>query len=116
MSDLNNPIPFPIDEEIIKEIELLDLSVFKKHHLRILMHCLEVFKTLLSNSKNNFVSKEILFNWCATQAKDFHDKQFTDKLYVQMNDVLIMLRNYSLKEGKNISDLHINDLVDLINS
>ena len=116
MSDQNNLIPFAINEEIIKEIELLDLPVFKKHHLRLLMHCLKVFKDLLSDSKNNFLSEDILLNWCSSQAKDFDDPKFTDLLFVQMNKVLILLRNHSLKVGKKIADLEMRDLLDLINN
>ena len=77
MSDPFNQIYNPIKDETIKEVELLDLPIFKKHHLRLLIHCLEVFKVIAVRAESeNFPTEESLLSWCQSQAESFDDEEF----------------------------------------
>ena len=51
MSNHLDPLSNPLKIEIIQEIDNLDLPIMKKHHLRILAHCLQILKIInLDNS------------------------------------------------------------------
>ena len=98
--------------EIIQEIDNLDLPIMKKHHVRILAHCLQILK--ITNSNNSSENKHTLREWCDKQSKKFDDKKFSDLLYEQLESTSKKLNIFSKKIGKDIHDLEIDDLVLLV--
>jgi len=114
MSNNLDPLSNPLNIQTIKEIDNLDLSIMQKHHLRILAHCLQVFKIInLDNSFEN-QNKNPLREWCNNQSKKFDDKKFSDLFYEQLESTAKKLSTFSKKIGKNIEDLEIDDLVPLV--
>jgi len=104
----------PLNIETIQEIDNLDLPIMKKHHLRILAHCLQILKIIdVDNSLEN-QNKNPLREWCDNQSKKFDDKKFSDLLYEQVESNSRKLSTFSKKIGKNIQDLEIDDLVLLV--
>ena len=51
MSDQTNSFPSPLSDEIVKNIDQLNLPIIKKHHVRLLAHCLEIFKEIGKDEK-----------------------------------------------------------------
>ena len=115
MSDQLNSYSSPVNPKVIQEIELLDLPPFKKHHLRILSHCLEVFKEVAYQNDLNFPTEELLNNWCQLQTEKFQDNQFRELLSEQMLSMLNQLKIYSKKIRKNIFDINLADLIIMVN-
>ena len=104
----------PLNIQTIQEIENLDLPIMKKHHLRILAHCLQILKIInLDNSLEN-QNKNPLREWCDNQSKKFDDKKFSDLFYEQLESTAKKLNTFSKRIGKNIKDLQIDDLVLLV--
>ena len=114
MSNNLDPLSNPLNIKTIQEIDNLNLSIMQKHHLRILAHCLEIFKII--NSENSFENqnKNFLREWCDNQSKKFDDKKFSDLFYEQLESTSKKLSTFSKKIGKNIEDLEIDDLVLLV--
>jgi len=112
MSNNLDPFSNPLNIQIIKEIDNLDLPIMQKHHVRILAHCLQILKII--NADNSLENKNSLREWCDNQSKKFDDKKFSDIFYEQLESTSKKLSIFSKKIGKNIEDLDIDDLVLLI--
>ena len=111
MSNNFDPSSTPLNIQTIKEIDILDLPIMQKHHVRILAHCLQILK----NIDNSFeYQNNPLGEWCDNQSKKFDDKKFSDLFYYQLESTSKKLSTFSKKIGKNINDLEIDDLVLLV--
>ncbi len=114
MSNNLDPLPNPLNIEIIKEIDNLSLPILQKHHVRILAHCLQVLKIIDADDNSEPYDKNSLREWCDNQSRKFEDKKFSDLFYAQLNSTAKKLNTFSQKIGKNIEDLEIDDLVLLV--
>jgi len=100
--------------ETIQEIDNLDLTTMKRHHIRILAHCLQILKIINIDNSFEYQNKNPLREWCDNQSKKFDDKKFSDLLYQQLESTSNKLISFSKKIGKNVEDLEIDDLVLLV--
>ena len=116
MSDQFNSFISPVKKEVVDQIERLDLSTLQKLHLKLLSHCLEVFKDISLKADIDFPDDILLQRWCENEANKLKDQSFSVLLYEQMNSAAVKLKNYAKKTGKNPLDLNLNDLIDLISS
>ena len=114
MSNNLDPLSNPLEIQTIKEIDNLDLSIMQKHHIRILAHCLQIFKIINADNSFEYQNKNPLREWCDNQSKKFDDKKFSDLFYHQLESTSKKLSTFSKKIGKNINDLEIDDLVLLV--
>ena len=114
MSNHLDPLSNPLNIEIIQEIGNLDLPIMKKHHLRILAHCLQILKIINLDNSLEDQNKNPLRKWCDNQSKKFDDKKFSDLFYDQLESTSRKLSTFSKTIGKNINDLEIDDLVLLV--
>tara|TARA_B100000900_G_scaffold179111_1_gene151772 strand:+ start:187 stop:537 length:351 start_codon:yes stop_codon:yes gene_type:complete len=113
MSDQFNSFISPIKKEVVDQIEKLDLSTLQKLHLKLLSHCLEVFKDISSKADKEFPNEILLKSWCDNEAKKLKDETFAVLLYEQMNSAAIKIKNYARKTGKYALDLNLEDLIAL---
>ena len=113
MSDQINSFISPIKKEVVDQIEKLDLSTLQKLHLKLLSHCLEVFKDISSKADKEFPNEILLKSWCENQAKKLKDESFSVLLFEQMNSAAIKIKNYAKKAGKDPLDLNLDDLIKL---
>ena len=114
MSDQFHQFTSPIKKEIILEIEGYDLPLFQKHHLRLMLHCLEIFKEIAYKNNDSFPEISSLKKWSTSQAEKINDGNFSNLLFEQMFMVAKKLNAYSEKINKKVLDLEIEDLVNLI--
>ena len=114
MSNQLDPISNLINIQTIQEIDHLDLPIMKKHHVRILAHCLQIFKIINSEKSSESNDSNLLRQWCDNQSKKFDDKRFSDLFYVQLESTVKKLDTFSKSINKNIEDLEIDDLVLLV--
>jgi hypothetical protein len=114
MSHHLDPSSNPLNIEIIQEIDNLDLPIMQKHHLRILVHCLQILKIINLDNSFEYQNKNPLREWCDNQSKKFDDKKFSDLFYEQLEITSKKLCIFSKKIGKNVEDLEIDDLVLLV--
>ena len=114
MSNNFDPSSNPLNIQTIKEIDNLELPTMQKHHLRILIHCLQILKTINLDDSSALSDKNSLREWCDNQSRIFDDKEFSDLFYYQLESTSKKLSTFSKKIGKNINDLEIDDLVLLV--
>ena len=114
MSNHLDPLSNPLNIQIIQQIDNLDLPIMQKHHLRILVHCLEILKIQNVDNSFEYQNKNTLREWCDNQSRKFDDKKFSDLFYEQLKSTSKKLSTFSKKIGKNIEDLEIDDLVLLV--
>ena len=113
MSDQFNTFMSPVKKEVVDQIERLDLSTLQKLHLKLLAHCLEVFKDISLTAEKEFPNEILLKRWCENEAKKLKDEGFSVLLFEQMNSAAAKLKNYAKKKGKNALDLDLDDLITL---
>ena len=114
MSNNLDPSSNPLNIEIIKEIDNLDLPIIQKHHVRILAHCLQILKIIKSDNNSELCFTDSLKEWCDDQSKKFDDEKFSDLFYEQIESSSKKLKTFSESIGKSIDNLEIDDLVLLV--
>ena len=114
MSNPTNSFPSPLSDEIVKNIDQLNLPIIKKHHVRLLAHCLEIFKEIGKDKKSFFEEDELLKKWCEKQSQKFHDEKFNKLFYEQMSSAAKKLNFFSKSIEKNFKELDLEDLITLV--
>ena len=114
MSNNLDPLIKTLNSQIIEESDNLDLPIMQKHHVRILAHCLQIFKIITSEKSSESNDENLLRQWCDNQSQKFDDKKFSDLFYVQLESTVKKLTTFSKSIDKNIEDLEIDDLVFLV--
>ncbi len=114
MSDQLENFSSPIKKEVAQEIQDLDLPLIQKHHVRLLTHCLEIFKNIAEVNNGEFLNDQLIKEWCKSEAKKINDGEFTQLLFDQMKAAAKKLEFHSEKISKNILDLDLSDIVNLV--
>ena len=114
MSNQTNWLSSPLSDEVVKNIDRLNLSIIQKHHIRLLAHCLEIFKKISKEDLSVFEEDELLREWCEKQSQQFNDKNFNQIFYEQMSSAAKKLNSLSLSLKKKFKDLNLEDLIILV--
>ena len=114
MSNQTNSFLSPLSEEVVKNIDQLNLSIIQKHHIRILAHCLEIFKEIAKDDISLFKEDELLREWCEKQSQKFDDQNFNQLLYEQMSSAAKKLNSFSQSIEKSFKELDLDDLITLV--
>ncbi len=104
----------PLDINSIRKIDQSNLSLLERHHVRLLAHCLECFKSMNSlNQEKSLPSKEDWLKWCLLQPILRDDDDFVQILVEQFSGAAYQLTQ--LSEKNNVAPLELT-LDDLINA
>ena len=114
MSDQTNSFSSPLSNEIVKSIDQLDLSIIEKHHVRLLAHCLEIFKEIAKDDTSLFQENDLLREWCEEQSLKVNENEFNNLLYEQMSSAAKKLNSFSQSINKNFKELDLEDLITLV--
>ena len=114
MSHQTNFFSSPLKDEIVKKIDQLDLPTMQKHHVRLLAHCLEIFKEIAKDDMTLFQEDELLREWCLKQSQKFNDKNFNQLFFEQMSSAAKKLNSFSLSVDKSFKQLNLEDLITLV--
>ena len=114
MSNQTNWLSSPLSDEVVKNIDQLNLSIIQKHHIRLLAHCLEIFKEISKEDLLVFEEDELLREWCEKQSQQFNDEKFNQVFFEQMSLAAKKLNSFSLSLKKKFKDLTLEDLVILV--
>ena len=110
---VENPDNSPLSKEDINLIGSTNLSVSEKHHLRMLLHCLECFKSMSHGSEGGSIpGKEAWLEWCLKNPKMFKDDEFVQVLFEQFSGAAIQLERLSKALKIAPLDLTLRDLMD----
>ena len=114
MSNQPNSFPSPLNDKIVKIIDQLNLSIIQKQHIRLLAHCLEIFKEIVIDDMSSFDEDKLLREWCEKQSQKFDDKKFNELFYEQMSSAAKKLNSLSQRVKKKFKDLDLEDLIILV--
>ena len=114
MSNQTNSFSSPLSDEMVKNIELLNLPIIQKQHIRLLAHCLEIFKEIGKDSTSIFEEDDLLREWCKKQSMKFNDKKFNQLFYEQMSSAAKKINIFSKSIHKNFKELDLEDLISLV--
>ena len=114
MSDQSNPFSSPLNNEIVKTIDQLNLPIIQKHHIRLLAHCLEILKEIAKDDIPLFKEDALLRTWCEKQSEKFNDKNFNKLFYEQMSSAAKKINFFSKSINKNFKELDLEDLITLV--
>ena len=114
MSNPTNSFPSPLSDEMVKNIDQLNLPIIKKHHVRLLAHCLEILKEIGKDENSVFEEDELLKKWCEKQSETFNDKNFNQLFYEQMSSAAKKINFFSKSINKNFKELDLEDLITLV--
>ena len=114
MSNQTNSFSSPLRDEIVKNIDQLNLPTIQKHHVRLLAHCLEIFKEIAKDDLCLFEEDELLREWCEKQSQKFDDENFNQLFYEQMSSAAKKLNSFSQSIEKTLKELDLDDLVTLV--
>tara|TARA_Y100001968_G_scaffold311512_1_gene333682 strand:+ start:873 stop:1235 length:363 start_codon:yes stop_codon:yes gene_type:complete len=103
----------PLSKEDINMIGSTNLSVSEKHHLRMLLHCLECFKSMPNEEKTGLIpEKEVWLEWCLQNPIMFEDDDFVQVLLEQFSGAAIQLEKLSNTLEVSPLDLTLKDLIN----
>ena len=103
----------PLSKDDINLIGSTNLSVSEKHHLRMLLHCLECFKSMSKgNEKGLIPGKEVWLEWCLKNPIMLKDDEFVQVLFEQFSGAAIQLQQLSNAIKVAPLDLTLRDLID----
>ena len=103
----------PLSNDDINLIGSINLSVVEKHHLRMLAHCLECFKSMSKGHEEGLIPrKEVWVEWCLKNPIMFKDDEFVQVLFEQFSGAAIQLENLATVLKVAPLDLTLKDLID----
>ena len=103
----------PLSKDDINLIGSTNLSVSEKHHLRMLVHCLECFKSMSNGKTEGLIpEKEIWLDWCLKNPIVFKDDEFVQVLLEQFSGAAIQLERLANAIKVAPLDLTLRDLID----
>ena len=103
----------PLSQDDINFIGTTNLSVSEKHHLRMLLHCLECFKSMSKGNKEGLIpGKEVWLEWCLKNPIMLKDDEFVQVLFEQFSGAAIQLEKLSNALKVRPLELTLRDLID----
>ena len=103
----------PLRKEDINQIGSTNLSVSEKHHIRMLLHCLECFKSMCSGNEEGLIpSKEVWLEWCLQNPIMFKDDEFVQVLFEQFSGAALQLEKLATILKVAPLNLTLQDLID----
>ena len=103
----------PLNKDDINLIGSTRLSVSEKHHLRMLLHCLECFKSMSKGNEEGLIpGKEVWLEWCLKNPIMFKDDEFVQVLFEQFSGAAIQLERLSNVVKVAPLALTLTDLID----
>ena len=102
----------PLSKEDISLIGSANLSLNQKHHLRMLAHCLECFKSMRKDHDRGLIpTKEDWLEWCLNNPKMVDDDEFVQILFEQFSGAAIQLERLAMVYKVPPLDLSLKDLI-----
>ena len=103
----------PLTKEQINLIALTNLSVSEKHHLRMLAHCLQCFKSMSKHNQGGLLPlKEEWLEWCLKNPIMMKDDEFVQVIFEQFSGAAIQLERLSNDLKVPPLDLTLRNLID----
>ncbi|BEV36823.1 hypothetical protein [Synechococcus sp. M16CYN] len=100
-----------IDAETIARIDSTLLPQLDRHHLRLLIHCLESFRSMNRKTDGALPDVDQRRRWCEQQPMVARDTRFLNVLLSQLNNAALQLELLADSCGKQPLHLSLDDLI-----
>tara|TARA_B100000945_G_scaffold265875_1_gene225476 strand:- start:237 stop:704 length:468 start_codon:yes stop_codon:yes gene_type:complete len=111
---VDNSANSPLSKEDIDLIALTNLSASEKHHLRMLAHCLQCFKSMSKKKPGSLIPvKEEWLEWCLKNPLMLQDDEFVQVMFEQFSGAAIQLERLSNDLKVAPLDLTLRNLIDV---
>ncbi len=112
-NSVDNSQNTPLSKEDIALITLTDLSVSEKHHVRMLAHCLQCFKSMRKENPGGLLPvKEEWLEWCLQNPIMLKDDEFVQVMFEQFSGAAIQLEKLSNDLKVAPLDLTLRNLIE----
>ena len=112
MSDQMQENVIRLQPEEIKLIDQTSLPTLEKHHLRLLAHCLALFKTISSDhQEGSLPSENARLEWCLNNPALKDQKPFINIFLKQLSNAAEQLEEIAADLGVSCLDLRLEDLI-----
>ncbi len=103
----------PLSKEDINLIGSTNLSASQNHHLRMLAHCLQCFKSMGKDKSRGLIPvKEQWIEWCLKNPLMLKDDEFLQVMLEEFSGAAIQLERLSNDLKVAPLDLTLRDLID----
>ena len=103
----------PLSREDINLIGSTNLSASEKHHLRMLAHCLQCFKSMGKDKSGGLIPvKEQWLEWCLKNPIMLKDDEFVQVMFEQFSGAATQLERLSNDLKVAPLDLTLRNLID----
>ena len=103
----------PLSNEDVNTIAMTNLSIREKHHLRMLAHCLQCFKSMSKKKPGSLIPvKEEWLEWCLKNPLMLQDDEFVQVMFEQFSGAAIQLERLSNDLKVAPLDLTLSNLID----
>ena len=107
----------PLSNEDINLIAMTNLSIREKHHLRMLAHCLQCFKSMSKENLGGLIPlKEEWLEWCLKNPIMIQDDEFVQVMFEQFSGAAVQLERLSNDLQVAPLDLTLKNLIDAYES
>ena len=100
-----------IDSATIHRIDASLLPQLERHHLRLLAHCLDSFRTMAEEGSSTIPGHERWRLWCEQQPVIAEDPSFLNTLLEQLAVAAEQLERLAKQAKKQPLDLSIDDRI-----
>ena len=112
-TSVDNTENSPLSNEDINLIAMTNLSIREKHHLRMLAHCLQCFKSMSKKNPEALIPlKEEWLEWCLKNPVMMKDDEFVQVMFDQFSGAAIQLEKLSNDLKVAPLDLTLRNLID----
>ncbi len=110
---IDNSKNSPLSEDDINLIALTNLSVTEKHHLRMLAHCLQCFKSMRKHNPTGLIPlKDEWLEWCLKNPIMLKDDEFVQVMFDQFSGAAIQLERLANDLKVAPLNLTLRNLID----
>ena len=100
-----------VDPEVVARIDATLLPQLDRHHLRLLVHCLDSFRTMASGGDGQLPDAASRRRWCEQQPVVVEDPSFLRSLLLQLDGAGRQLDELAQQLGKRPLELSVDDLI-----
>ena len=103
----------PLSKADVNLIDLTNLSASEKHHVRMLAHCLQCFKSMSKDNQRGLIPlKEEWLEWCLKNPIMIKDDEFVQVMLEQFSGAATQLERLSKDLKVAPLDLTLRNLID----
>ena len=100
-----------VDPDTVARIDATLLPQLDRHHLRLLVHCLDSFRTMVPSNDRSLPGAASRRRWCEQQPLVVEDPTFLRSLLLQLEGAGQQLNELAQQLNKQPLELSLDDLI-----